>query len=148
MSDQEVGEIGGARCELVLKVLDELIRQNSVSAPRHNIVIKNIAVSQQHITCRKIKMMEIGDIGIVIAREKLDRRGTVLGEICELGSALIDRIGISFGASVRRISITDQAGSVGREGRELLQSMHGAGSITVVDVGDDAKLGGHGGGKI
>jgi len=57
---------------------------------------------------------------------------------------LIDRIRIGFGTGVSRIAIADQTSGVVSEGRELLQPMHGAGAITVVNIGNDAEFSGHG----
>ena len=138
MSNEELVKRGLGRRELVLEVLHELIRERRILAPGHDVVVKNISVGEQHLAFGQIERVNLGDVGIVIAGEELDGCGVCLGEAREIGATLIDRIMIGLRASVGRIAVADQTSGVVSEGRELFQSMHGAGAITVVNIGNDA----------
>ena len=101
----------------MLKVLHKFIGQRGILAPWHDVVVKNIAVGEQHATVAQIKMMHFGKIGIVIAGDELHWRGALLREILKIGAALFDRIRIGLGAGICRIAVAYQTSGLISERR-------------------------------
>lgn len=123
---------------------DEAPDERGIAAPGHNVVEENVAVRDEHSAGGEIERVVRRDIRIVIAGQKRDGRSAIAHEGRHLGVFFRGELVARAPARVEGVAVEHEPGHALEQRAELPEPFRLAGTVAVVNVGENAdKFGRH-----
>lgn len=116
-------------------------RDRRIVAPRHDVVKEHVAMRHHHRAAGEILRVKTGNVGIVIPGDESHAGGMALNEGLK---GRLERSGVIRGrprTGVDGVAVAEKQVGTVKQRAQLIERMHGAGTIAVVQVGDDADNG-------